>query len=169
MPFRPVRVAGGLRLWLATFFTDWVREALVRSLAGSLERRERRPAEALTASVIDGANCSKSLSRAFAVVACPKPLIERADFLCRRAILLSLRNTATGPQPQAERLQLAQSLGHDLQLETAGCAQAFLDGAFSVLARGHRVQDHGSLAAGLCEVDEVGGVFQRLQIENAAL
>src|SRR6516165_2397191 len=127
MPFRPVRVVGGLRLWLATIFTDWVREASERRLDRWPAVMGRRPAAALTASVIDGAILSTLPSCLFAAVARPERLVERGDFPCRRAISLGLRNTAPGFEPLTERHQLADTFGADLQLETARRAQALLD------------------------------------------
>src|SRR5215510_2541949 len=169
MPFRPDRVAGGLRLWLATFFTDWLREASGRGPEGFLAAGGRRPAQALTASVMDSATWSTLLASLFVIVARPERFVERGDFFCRRAILLDLRNTATSLQTVTERQQLAQSLGHDLQFETARSAQAFLDRSFPVLGSRHGVQDDGRPTANLREIDEVRGVLQRLQIEHAAL
>src|SRR5262245_48874985 len=168
MPFRPDRVAGGLRLWLATFFTDWLSEASGLGTEGFLVARGRRPAQALTASVMDSAPWSTLLAPLF-VVARPERFVECGDFFCRRAILLDLRNTATSLQTVTKRQQLAQSLGHDLQFETARSAQAFLDRSFPVLSRRHGVQDDGSPTANLGEIDEVRGVLERLQIEHAAL
>src|SRR5207237_5273437 len=169
MPLRPVRVAGGSRLWLATFFTDWVREVSGRCRRGLLVPGGSRLADALMASVIDSAECSTSLSRGFFAVARPERFVERCDFLRRRAIFLGLRDAATGLQTQTERAQFAQPLRRDLELEAARSARAFPDGDIPALARGHGVQDDERLVARLCESDEVGRVLQRLQIENGAL
>src|SRR5262245_16144939 len=160
MPFRPVRVAGGLRLWLATFFTDWLREASGCRPEGLLVVRRRRPAQALTASVKDSATWFTLLAPVFVIVARPECFVERGDFFCRRAIPLDLRNTATSLQTVTERQQLAQSLRHDLQFETARSAQAFLDRSFPVLGRRHGVQDDSRPTADFREIDEVRGVLQ---------
>src|SRR5688572_9833337 len=156
MPLRPVRVVGGLRLWLPTFFTAWERDRSAGRRGGLLLGPcGRRPAAALMASVIDGAACSTSLSRVRAV-ARPEGLVERGDFFCRRAIFLGLRNAATGLQALAEGRQLAQPLGRDLQFEAACGTQALLDGGIPVSPRGNGIEDDDGLAAGLREVDDVG-------------
>src|SRR5262245_17939883 len=124
MPLRPVRVVGGLRLWLATFCMACVREGSGRWTGRARLPRGRPSATALMASVSDGMARSTSFSGTF--VARPESLVERGDFFCRRAIFVGLRDAATGLQPLAERRQLAQSLRRDLQLETARIAQAFL-------------------------------------------
>src|SRR5262245_32549948 len=100
MPLRPARVAGGRRRWLATVFIAWVRDGSARrGRLGPLTRAALRPrgtpsATALMASVNDGAASPISAPRLFAV-ARPEALEERADLLCRRAILLGLRDAAT--------------------------------------------------------------------------
>src|SRR5581483_8809959 len=146
MPLRPVRVAGGLRLWLATFFIACVRE---RSGAGSglaFRARGRRPAAALISSVMDSPASSMSCS-CVAAVARPERFEERGDLFCRRPIPLGLRNAATALQTPAELGQLAQPLRRHLQLEAAGIAQALPDDGVLVPARGHRIEDDDRLAA----------------------
>src|SRR5262245_34836422 len=93
MPFRPVRVVGGLRLWLATFFTVWVKEGAGRCGGNLLlVPRGRRPAEALMASVNESQACSASLSRRDFGAARPERFVECGDLFCRRTILLGLRD-----------------------------------------------------------------------------
>src|SRR5438128_917673 len=122
MPLRPARVVGGLRLWLATVFIACVREGSARRGGLLLRPRGRPSAIALMASVIDSPACPPacvtSLSCGFAV-ARPEGLVECGDFFCRRAIFLGLRDAATAFQTQAERRQLAQELGRDLQFGSA--------------------------------------------------
>src|SRR3977135_410977 len=105
MPFRPVRVAGGVRLWLPPVFTDWVMDGGGSCRDGLSILRARRPAEALTASVSDSAGCSTLLSDIVFGVARPERLAERRDFFGCRAIFLGLRNAAAGFQTLADRRQ----------------------------------------------------------------
>src|SRR5829696_5473696 len=97
MPLRPVRVAGGLRLWLATFCMACVSEASVPRADRGLPPRGSPSATALMASVIDRAARATSFARGFAV-ARPEGLVERDDFFRCRAISLALRDAAAGLQ-----------------------------------------------------------------------
>src|SRR6185369_10343552 len=110
MPLRPVRVAGGLRLWAATFFTDCDSESSAGGRRCLPARAGWRPTEALMASVIESAVPATSLPRAIGVVACPERFVERGDLFGCRAILLGLRDAAARLQSLAESRQLAQSL-----------------------------------------------------------
>src|SRR6478736_6440197 len=156
MPLRPVRVAGGLRFWIATFFTDCDSESSARCRRGLPAPGGSRPADALMASVIDSAVCPTSLSRVVCVVACPECFVERGDLFGCRAILLGLRDAAAGLQSLAESCELAQPLRCDLELEAASRARAFLYSGLAHLPAGNSVEDHQRLVARLRQVDEVG-------------
>src|SRR5262245_18040097 len=117
----------------------------------------RRPAEALMASVIEGAAGSMLLSVGLAAVARPEGLVERADFFRCRAMSLRLRDPATGLQAQGERGQIAQLLGQHFQLEAAGGAQAVLDRHLLVPAGWQRVENDDRPVARLAQIDEIKG------------
>src|SRR5215813_2839282 len=96
MPLRPDLVAGGFLSRLATFFTDCVMDCPERCRARRSPFGVRRPAEALMASVIEGAAGSMLLSLGIAAVARPESLVERVDLFRCRAMSLRLRDTAAG-------------------------------------------------------------------------
>src|SRR5262245_50268644 len=114
----------------------------------------RRPAEALMASVIEGATGSMLLSVGLAAVARPEGLVERADLFRCRAMPLHLRDTATGLQTQGERRQIAQLLGQHFQLEAACGAQAVLDRSLLVPAGRQRVENDDRPVARFAQIDE---------------
>src|SRR6516165_3526949 len=96
MPFRPDRVAGGLRSRVATFLTDCVMDCPDRCCGRRSNFGVGRPAEALTASVIEGTAGSMLVCLAIATVARPEGLVERDDLFRCRAMSLHLRDTAAG-------------------------------------------------------------------------
>src|SRR5689334_15194160 len=155
MPLRPVRVAGGLRFWIATFFTDCDSESSARCRRGLPAPGGSRPADALMASVIESPVSATSLSCAICVVACPERFVERGDLFGCRAILLGLRDAAARLQSLAESCQLAQPLRCDLELEAVRCARALLDGGIAHLPVRHCVENDDRLVARLRQVDEV--------------
>src|SRR5262244_165583 len=116
MPLRPDRVAGGLRSRAATFFTDCVMDGPDRCRGRRSNFGVRRPAEALMASVIEGAAGSMLLRLGIAAVARPEGLVERDDLFRCRAMSLRLRDTAAGLKAERKRRQIAQLLGQHVQL-----------------------------------------------------
>src|SRR5262245_33666732 len=158
MPFRPDLVLGGLRWRAATLFTDWVIEWPARCRGRRSDFGVIRPAEALMASVIEGAAGSMLLSVGLAAVARPEGLVERADLFGCRAMSLRLRDAAAGLQTQGERRQIAQLLGQHCQLETACGTQAVLDRGLLVPAGWQRVENDDRPVARFAQIDEIKGV-----------
>src|SRR6185295_19463017 len=153
IPLRPARVVGGLRLRPATSFMAWVRDGSGAGSAAPLPTRTWPVATALIASVSESFSRPTSAVRAFAV-ARPERFEERGDFLGCRAIPVRLRNAATVSEPHGVGRQLAQALGHDLQLVTLRITHDLLDGRVPVAARGHGVHHRHRLGPRLGEVDD---------------
>src|SRR5262245_10920499 len=149
MPLRPARVAGGLRLRLATSFMTWVSDGSCGGSPASRLTRTCPVATALIASVSESFSRSTSAVRAFAV-ARPERFEERRDFLGCRAIPVRLRNAATASEPHGVGRQLAQALAHDLQLVAVRVARHLLDGVL-VAARRYRIHHHYALGPRLRE------------------